>query len=58
MARADKSAQVNKAVFIIYLGEFTDYSLAAIAHRYDYTAVLRRIRGLTKTRQEVNSFYY
>jgi hypothetical protein len=58
MARADKLAQVNKAVLVIYSGEFTDYSLAAIAHRCDYTVVLRRIRGLTKTRQEANSFYY
>jgi hypothetical protein len=58
MARADKSAQVNKAVLAIHSGEFTDYSLVAIAHGYDHTAVSRRIRGLTKTRQEANSFYH
>jgi hypothetical protein len=58
MARADKSAQVNKAVLAIRSGEFTDYSLVVIAHRYDHIAVSRRIRGLTKTRQEANSFYH
>jgi hypothetical protein len=58
MGRADKSAQINKAVLAIRSGEFTDYSLAARAHRCDRTAVSRRIRGLTKTRQEANSFYH
>jgi hypothetical protein len=49
IARADKSAQVNKAVLTIHLGEFTDYSLVAIAYRCNHTAVSKRIRGLTKT---------
>jgi hypothetical protein len=49
MARANKSAQVNKAVLAIYSGEFIDYSLAAKAHGCNRTAVLKRICGLTKT---------
>jgi hypothetical protein len=49
IARADKLAQVNKAVLIIYLREFIDYSLVAIAYRCDYIVVLKRIYRLTKT---------
>jgi hypothetical protein len=57
MARADKSAAVNKAALAIRSGEFIDYSLAARAHGCDRTAVSRRVRGLTKSRKEANSFF-
>jgi uncharacterized protein YoaH (UPF0181 family) len=58
MGRADKSAQVTKAVLIIRSGEYIDYSNAAKKFYYSHMAVIRRIKGLTKTRQEANSFYY
>jgi hypothetical protein len=57
MARADKSALVKKAVSVIKRGEFGDYSKAAACYGYDRTAISKRIRGLTKTRQEANSFF-
>jgi hypothetical protein len=58
MGRADKLALVTKAVLAIRSGEFKDYSNTAKKFYCSYTAVIRRIKGLTKTRQEVNSFYY
>jgi hypothetical protein len=58
MGRADKSAQITKAVLAIRSGECRDYSNAAKKFHCSYTAVIRRIRGLTKTRQEANSFYH
>jgi hypothetical protein len=58
MGRADKSAQVTKAVLIIRLGECQDYSNTTKKHYYSHMAMIRRINGLTKTRQEANSFYY
>jgi hypothetical protein len=58
MGRADKSALVTKAVLAIRSGEFKDYSNAAKKFHYSHTAVMRRIKGLTKTRQEANSFYH
>jgi len=57
MGRADKSAQVTKAVLAIRSGECKDYSNAAKKFYYSYTAVMRRINSLTKTRQEAYSFY-
>jgi hypothetical protein len=47
--RANKSAQVIKAVLTIHLGEFADYSNAAKKFHYSYMAVIRRIIGKTKT---------
>jgi hypothetical protein len=58
MGRADKSAQVTEAVLAIRSGEYTDYSNAAKKFHCSHTAVMRRIKGLTKTRQEANSFYH
>jgi len=58
MGRADKLALVTKAVLAIRLGEFKDYSNAAKKFYCSYTAVMRRIKGLTKTWQEANSFYH
>jgi hypothetical protein len=45
-------------VLIIRSGEYTDYSNAAKKFHCSHTAVMRRIKGLTKTRQEANSFYH
>jgi MFS-type transporter involved in bile tolerance (Atg22 family) len=49
MGRADKSAQVTKAVLVIYLGEYIDYSNTTKKFYYSYTAIIRRIKGLIKT---------
>jgi hypothetical protein len=57
MARADKSAFINKAVAVIRASEFVDYSKAAARFRVDHTSVLKRIRDLIKLRQEANSLY-
>jgi hypothetical protein len=45
-------------VLVIRLGEFKDYSNAAKKFHCSHTAVIRRIKGLTKTQQEANSFYH
>jgi hypothetical protein len=58
MARADKSALISKAVAAFRAGEFADYSKAATHFGVDRTSVSKRVRGLTKTRQEANSFYH
>jgi Tc5 transposase DNA-binding domain len=58
MGRADKSAQVTKAVLAIRSGEYTDYSNAANKFHCSRTAVMRRITGQTKTRQEAHSFWH
>jgi hypothetical protein len=58
MGRADKSALVTKAVLIIRLGEFKDYSNAVKKFYYSHMAMIRRIKGLTKIWQEANSFYH
>jgi hypothetical protein len=58
MGRADKSAQVTKAVLAICSGEYIDYSNATKKFYYSHTAVIRRIKGLIKTWQEANSFYH
>jgi hypothetical protein len=57
MGRADKSALVTAAVLAIRRGEFKDYSNAAKKYHCSHTAIIRRIKGETKTRQEANSFY-
>jgi exonuclease V gamma subunit len=57
MAKEDKSALINKAVAAIRAGEFTDYSKAAARFGVDRTSVSKRVRGLTKPRQEANSLY-
>jgi hypothetical protein len=58
MARIDKSARITKAIGAIQRGEFTDYSKAAKYYECSRSAVSRRIRGLTKTRQQANSFWH
>jgi hypothetical protein len=58
MARIDKSARITKAIGAIQRGEFTDYSKAAKYYKCLRSAVSRRIRGLTKTRQQANSFWH
>lgn len=58
MARTDKSALISKAVDAIRASEFIDFSKAAAYFGVDRTSVSKRVRGLTKTRKEANSFYF
>jgi hypothetical protein len=57
MARADKSALISKAVAVLRAGKFTNYSKAATHFGVDRNLVSKRVRGLTKTKNETNSFY-
>jgi hypothetical protein len=58
MGRADKLAQVTKAVLVIRSGEYIDYSNTINKFYYSRTAVIRRITGQTKTRQKAHSFWH
>jgi hypothetical protein len=49
MERADKSALVTTPVLAIRRGEFKDYSNTIKKYYYSYMAVIRRIKGKTKT---------
>jgi DNA invertase Pin-like site-specific DNA recombinase len=49
MGRADKLALVSQAVLAIRSGEFKDYSNTAKKFHCSHTAIIRRIKGLTKT---------
>jgi hypothetical protein len=58
MARTDKSAKISAAIDAIKRGEFANYANTAKEYGYDRGALSRRIRGLTKTKKEANSFYH
>ena len=53
-----KSKAVDSAVAAIQRGEFTDYANAARKYGCSRTAVSRRVRSLTKTKREANSFWH
>jgi hypothetical protein len=57
MGRADKSALVTAAVLAIRWEKFKDYSNTVKKYYYSHIAIIRRIKGKTKTRQKANSFY-
>jgi hypothetical protein len=57
MARADKSARIEREVSEIKRGQFTDYSKAAAHYGCDHTSVSKRIRGFTRSTCHVNSFF-
>ena len=57
MGRHAKTTAINNAVAAVQRGDFVDYSTAAKEYGYDCTSVSKRIRGLTKTRVEANSFF-
>jgi len=58
MARADKSAQIEAALAAIRRGEFVNFANAATKYGCDRTTLSKRIRGLTKSKKEANSFYH
>jgi O6-methylguanine-DNA--protein-cysteine methyltransferase len=51
-----KSKAVNEAVATIKRGEFIYYSDAAKKYKCDYSAFFKRVRGLTKTKKDADSF--
>jgi hypothetical protein len=57
MTRSDKSARIAKAIGDIRSGVCTDYSEAAEKWGVDRTTISKRIRGLTKSRKDADSFY-
>jgi hypothetical protein len=57
MARADKSARIAAAIAAIRSGEIKDYSKAAAKFNVDRTTISKRIRGLTKSRKDADSFW-
>jgi Tc5 transposase DNA-binding domain len=52
-----KSKAIDAAVDAIQRGEFTDYASAAREYKCDRGAVSRRIRGLTKSKKQADSFW-
>ena len=58
MARVDKSACIVVAIATIKLGEIIDYSKAAAKFNVDRTTISKRIRGLTKSKKDANSFWH
>jgi hypothetical protein len=57
MARADKSARIERAIAAIRSGEFIDYSKAAEKSGCDRTTISKRIRGLTKSKKDADTFF-
>ena len=55
MARTDLSARITAAIHTIESGECADYTEAALKFRVDRTTISKRIRGLTQSREDVNS---
>ena len=56
--KIDKSARIDAAVTAFQRGEFADYQSAADSTGASRSGVSRRIRGLTKSRREANSFWH
>jgi hypothetical protein len=52
-----KSKAIDAAIAAIQRGDFVHYSSAAAEYKCDPGALSRRIRGLTKSRQQANSFW-
>jgi hypothetical protein len=51
-----KSKAINKVVATIKRGEFIYYSDIAKKYKCDYSALFRRVCGLTKTKKDADSF--
>jgi uncharacterized protein YoaH (UPF0181 family) len=57
IARADKSARIAVAITVIQSGEFIDYSKVVAKFEVDRTTLSKRIRSLTRSREEAISFF-
>jgi hypothetical protein len=53
-----KSSHIDAAIAAIQRGEFSDYANTAREHKCDRGALSRRIRGLTRSKKEANSFWH
>jgi hypothetical protein len=53
-----KTLRINKAVAAIQSGEFVHYANAAEKYRCSRSTVSRRIRALTKSKKDANSFWH
>jgi hypothetical protein len=53
-----KSIRIDKAVAAIQRGEFIHFNNAADHYKCSRSAVSRRMRGLTKSKKEANSFWH
>jgi hypothetical protein len=51
-----KLKAIDEAVATIKRGEFVYYSDITKKYKCDYSALFRRIRGLTKTKKDADSF--
>ncbi len=51
-----KSSHIDASIATIQRGDFSDYKNAAAEFKCDRGALSRRIRGLTKSKKEANSF--
>jgi hypothetical protein len=56
--RYAKSERIDAAVAAIQRGEFVHYANAATKYGCDRSALGRRIRGLTKSKKDANSFWH
>jgi hypothetical protein len=56
--RSTKSERIDAAIAAIQRGEFVHYANAAAKYRCDHTTLSKRIRGLTKSKKEANSFFH
>jgi len=54
--RSTKSERIEAAIAAIWQGEFVNYANAAAKYKCDYTMLLKRIWGLTKSKKDANSF--
>ena len=53
-----KSSRIDAAIAAIQRGEFSNYATAAAYHKCDRGALSRRMRGLTKSKKDANSFWH
>jgi hypothetical protein len=51
-----QSLRIDKAVAALQRGDFIHYSNVAIKYKCDQGALSRRIRGLTKSKKQADSF--
>ena len=51
-----KSKRIDAVIAVIRRGDFVHYGPAAKHFKYDRGALSRRIRGLTKSKKEADSF--
>ena len=56
--RSTKSERIEAAIAAIRRGEFVNYANAAAKYGCDRTTLSKRIRGLTKSKKDANSFFH